>query len=305
MKKAAILLLLSLFMVGGFSLAQDYKGRARVYGFVYDEEGNPIEGATIKFFSQLAKQGFEIQTDKKGKWIASWIRGGGWKLDFYKVGYEPLSQVINVSSYGQNPEVIVNLKKIEGLVVSDELGDLLEEGNELYNSAQYDEAIAVYNGILEKNPDVYIVHMNLGNCYFQKEDYDKAEEHYKKMLEGDPDNQTAILAIGNCYQNRDDDPQALEWYRKIPFEELDNSTVLYNIGVNFFNSAEQQEAIKYFKKAVEIDENNLDAVYQLGVAYLTVDSRAESIAMFEKYLTKDPDSERAAQVKGFLDYLKK
>jgi hypothetical protein len=31
----------------------------------------------------------------------------------------------------------------------------------------------------------------------------------------------------------------------------------------------------------------------------------KAIATFEKYLKVDPDSERAALVKGFLDYLKK
>jgi tetratricopeptide (TPR) repeat protein len=305
MKKAVFFVLVFCLIFGCFAQAQDYKGRARVYGFVYDEEGNPIEGATVKLFSQMAKQGFELKTDKKGKWLASWIRGGGWKLDFMKFGYEPQSQVIKVSSYGQNPEVVVNLKKIEGLVVSDELGDKLEEGNSFYNEGQYAEALGIYQGLLEENPDLYIVHMNIGNCHFQMEEYDKAEEHYKKMLESDEDNQAAIMAIGNCYQNRDDDAQALEWYRKIPFEELEDSTVLYNIGVNFFNSAEQKEALKYFKRAIEVDESNLDALYQLGLTYLTLDNRPEAIALFEKYLDKDPDSGRADQVRGFLEYLRK
>ena len=305
MRKTAFLSLILIFMMSGFSPAQDYKGRARVFGFVYDEEGVPIEGATVKLFSNLAKQGFEIKTDKNGKWIASWIRGGGWKLDFLKIGYEPQTRVINIASYGKNPEVVVNLKKIEGLIVSDEIGDELQKGNEFYDQGLYTEAQEVYFGILEKYPDIYIVHMNIGNCHFQNEDYEKAEEHYKLMLESDEDNMAAILAIGNCYQNRDDDSQALEWYRKIPFEKLDDSTVLYNIGVNFFNSAEHNEALKYFHRAIEIQEDNLDALYQLGLTYLTVDRKAEAIVTFEKYLEKDPDSERANQIRGFLDYLRK
>ena len=89
MRKTALFLTV-LILAGGLILAQDYKGRARVFGFVYDEEGNPIEGATVKLFSQLAQQGFSVQTDKKGKWTASWIRGGGWRVEFQKIGYEPV-----------------------------------------------------------------------------------------------------------------------------------------------------------------------------------------------------------------------
>ncbi|MGD2295169.1 MAG: tetratricopeptide repeat protein [Candidatus Aminicenantes bacterium] len=304
MRKTALLLII-VFVMSGLALAQDYKGRARVFGFVYDEEGNPIEGVTVKLYSQLARQGFSVLTNKKGKWLASWIRGGGWRLEFQKIGYEPQTKFITVSSYGKNPEVEVNLKKIEGLAVADELGDELVKGNELYEQGQIAEAREVYMGILEKNPDVYVVHMNIGNCYFQEENYEKAEEHYLKVLEQDADNTAAILAIGNSYQNRENDEKALEWYRKISFDKLEDSTILYNIGVNFFNGAEHNEALKYFKKAVEIDERNLDALYQLGLTYLTLDNKAESIATFEKYLNKDPDSERAKQVKGFLEYLKR
>jgi cytochrome c-type biogenesis protein CcmH/NrfG len=56
---------------------------------------------------------------------------------------------------------------------------------------------------------------------------------------------------------------------------------------------------------VALDEGQIDALYQLGITYTAQQEKGKAIETFEKYLKVDPDSERAAQVKSFLDYLKK
>jgi tetratricopeptide (TPR) repeat protein len=63
-------------------------------------------------------------------------------------------------------------------------------------------------------------------------------------------------------------------------------------------------ALKYYERAVELQEDFLDALYQLGLTYLSLTRNEEAIKTFEDYLNQDQDSQRASQVKGFLDYLK-
>jgi tetratricopeptide (TPR) repeat protein len=75
--------------------------------------------------------------------------------------------------------------------------------------------------------------------------------------------------------------------------------------MSYFQTQKLPEAAAYFEKAVSLDENQLDALYQLGITYTAQNQKDRAIATFEKYLKIDPDSERAAQVKSFLDYLKK
>ncbi len=304
MKKAGFLLIL-IFLASSFLLSQDYKGKARVFGYVFDEEGNPIDGVSVKLFSLRAQGGFTVKTDKDGKWIASWIRGGGWNVDFEKIGYMPKKISINIVTYGKNPEVTVNLKKVEGLVITEDMEKDLVRGNELFDQGKYEEAIQAYEKILEEFPEAYIINRNIGNCFFQQENYEKAEEYYKKILENDPKSTSAVLAVGNCYNNRGENEKSLEWYRKIEFEKLDDPTVLYNIGTSFTNSSEHQEALKYYRRAVETQDDFLDGIYQLGLTYLTLGSFPEALETFEKYVTKDPNSERATQVKGFIEYLKR
>ncbi len=285
--------------------AQDYKGKGRIVGYVRDKDGQAIEGVRVKFFSPKVQQGFEVATDKNGKWVAFGIIGGGWNVDFEKVGYVPKKIAIQVDEWKRNPDVNIILEKAEGLILTDELKDELNRGNQLFDEKKYEEAIAVFKAMLDKYPDAYILNKNIGNCYFAQEQYDLAEEYYHKILDREPGNAEAMLLIGNCYANRGQNEKALEWYGKIEFEKIDDPIVLYNVGTNYYNSSKFEEALKYYRKATEIKKDFLDAFYQLGLTYLTLGHYKESISTFETYLTLDSDSERAGQVRGFLDFLKK
>lgn len=287
------------------ALSQDYAGKARIQGIVTDEEGEPLEGVKVKLLCVKVESGFETVTDSNGRWKGSWIRGGTWYIDFEKIGYAPKNISTEVSELTKNPPIEVTMKKAEGLVVTDDLKENFEKGNMLYEEGKYEEAIEVFKRIIEAFPDAYIINMNIGNCYFQMEDYSQAEEYYLKVLEKDSKNHTVMIAIGNCYSNRGDSAKAFEWYKKIEIEKIDDPVVIYNIGTFFYNSSQFDEALKYFRKAVDIQKDFLDGIYQLGLAYLALGNNAEALNEFENYLKYDPDSERASQVKGFIELLKK
>jgi tetratricopeptide (TPR) repeat protein len=304
MKKAAIIFVLILVMII-FVFSQTYKGKGRITGLILDETGNPIEGVKVKLFSLRGKSGFEVETDAEGKWIASWLRGGSWNIDFEKAGYLRKSISIHVVEYGKKPPPIeIRLKAIEGFLITDELKAALKEGNGLFAEGKYQEAIAVYNKLIEDFPDAYIINNNIGNAYFQMENYDEAEKYYLKVLEQDPENNDSKLFIGNCCTNRGQDDKALEWYNKIEFEKINDATVLYNIGTKYYNLAKYQEALKYYKRSVEIKNDFLDGIYQLGLVHLSLGNYKDSIAVFTEYKKYDSESDRATQVNSFIEFLK-
>jgi tetratricopeptide (TPR) repeat protein len=285
--------------------AQDYKGKGRLSGIVTDMSGAPLEGVTVKLFHTRAQGGLTVTTDKSGKWLAAWIRSGGWNLDFSKVGYAPKKISVEISENKKNPEVEITLTKIEGLALTDDIMVQLGRGNELFDKGDFAGALAVYEKLIADNPDAYPIHMNIGNCHFAQEQYDLAEASYLKVLEKDTQNPGAIIAIGNCHANRGESDKAMEWYGKIEFEKITDATVLYNLGTNYYNGAKFEEALKFYRRAYEMQKDSVDALYQLGLTYINLQKNAEAVAAFEDYLKLDPDSERAAQVKGFLEYLKK
>lgn len=305
MKKTAFLLPVLVILAFSFAFGQGYKGKGKVKGIVTDQDGNPIEGVTIKLYSKRAASGFEVTTDSKGKWKAFYIRGGPYDIDFEKAGFMPKQINLNISEYNKNPDVEITLKKIEGVAFTEELRKELLNGNMLYDEEKYEEAIQAYQAIVTKFPDAFILYRNIGNCYFRMEKYDLAEEYYLKVLEKEPDDHEAMLGIGNTYANRDQNDKALEWYNKIDFEKISDDMVLYNIGSNFYSQGQHQEALKYYRKAVELKGDFVDALYQLGLVNLTLGNNKEAIEVFTEYLKNDSESGRADQVRNFIAFLKK
>ncbi len=303
--KKAILLTLCIVLAAGTLAAQDYKGKGRLSGQVLDQDNKPIEGVRIKFFLPKAGGGFEVVTDKEGKFLAAWMASGAWNVDFEKMGYEIRKIVVDIAEQRKNPDIKMNLKKVEGLMVTDDLKNGLNKANEIFERKDYAGALAAFQALLVKYPEAYILWQNVGNTYFTQEKYDQAEEAYKKVLEKMPGNVDATISIGNCYANRGQADKALEWYGKIDFDKITDATVLYNIGTNYYNMSKFEDALKFYKRSVDVQKDYLDGLYQLGLTYTNLQRKAEAIATFEQYMKIDPDSPRSAQVKGFLDYLKK
>jgi Tfp pilus assembly protein PilF len=285
--------------------AQDYKGRARLRGVVTDLDGNPIEGVKVRLVYSKVNEGFEVMTDSGGRWVASWLKGGKWDVDFEKMGYSSKKISITVKEGTRNADVGIELEKLKVMTMSEELKEYLDKANSLYEEGKFDESIQAYKDALEKFPDVFITNANIGNVYFKMKDYDQAIAYYQKVIERDPANNEVKIYIGNSYSNKGDSEKAQEWYDKVDFEKIEDVNVLYNIGTDFYSKSKFEQALKYYKRAVELKGDFLDAVYYLGLSYLSNGNNEEALATFEKYLQQDSDSERASQVEGFIDYLKK
>lgn len=303
--KKAIFLILCVSLAASFLTAQDYKGKGRVNGLVLDQDNKPLEGVRIKLFLPKTSGGFDVVTDKDGKFLAAWLASGSWNFDFEKIGYETKKIVVDIAEQRKNPDIKMNLKKVEGLTLTDELKEQLTKANALFDRKDYAAAIEGYIAMLTKYPEAYIIWQNVGNAYFAQDKYDQAEEAYKKVLEKMPTSAEAITAVGNCYANRGQNDKALEWYNKVEFDKIKDATVLYNIGTNYYNLSKFEDALKFYKRSVEVQKDYLDGLYQLGLTLTNLGRKAEAIATFEQYMKLDPDSPRSAQVKGFLDYLKK
>ena len=304
--KKTVLILLSILLVAGSLSAQGWKGKGRFNGVVKDEAGAPIEGVSVKLLHVAENGGFEVKTDKDGKFTAAWLRFGAWNVDIYKVGYEVKQIQLQIQEIAKNPDIDIVLKKSQGLMLTDDLKKELEAANLLFDQKNYQGAIDAFNAMLGKNPDVYILYKNIGNCYFAMEQYDKAEESYKKVLEKEADNAEIIIAIGNCYANRNENEKAMEWYNKIDMTKIMDSTVLLNMGISYMILDQKETALKYFKQALAVSPNDLDVLYRLGIQYTSTNFKAEAIATFESFLKFAPaDEPRIDQVKKFLDYLRK
>ena len=304
MKKIGISLVIFIFLAS-FVFSAAYTGKGKLKGFVYDENGKPIEGVTVRLFSLKAASGFNVKTDSKGEWKAMWIRGGMWYIDFEKPGYEPKKISVSVSTYKKNPIVEIKLKKMEGVNVTKDVLSKIDKGNKLFAQKKYEEAIQIFESILKDMPKLTLIYRNIGNCYFAMEKYDEAIENYKKAIKEKGDNTEIYVAIGNSYINKGENEKALEWYKKADVSKIKDFNVLYNIGVIFYNNFKYDKAAEFFKMAVDHNPEFVDGWYQLGITYVAMNKTKEAIETLQKFLTLAPNSDKAPTVKSIIDALKK
>jgi len=289
----------------GLILPQAYRGKGRIKGSIKDTDGNPVPGVTVKLFHVKSDSGFELKSDEQGQWSGAWLRNGLWYLDFEKEGYIPKRLSLELHEGGKNPDVEVALKKARAPLVPQEVLDQLDKGNGLYSQGKFEEAIAEFKSILDKRPEFYQININIGNALMKKEDYASALCSYQKVLDKDPANAEALISAGNCYVELKDFPKALEAFKKIDKADITDPVVLFNIGTIFTNNGETDKAIEYYSQSLVVKSDFLDSYYQLGLAYLGRNDKPKALEAFQKYLELDNASEKADQVRKFIDYLGK
>ena len=285
--------------------AQAWRGMARVSGVVLTEEGKPIPNAKVIFSSPSIGARFEITTDKEGKWVTSGIRGGAWDIDFLAEGYETKKIVTQVSELQRGKPIEIRLQRSPYAVAVEKLSFLIKKGNELFEQKNYPEALKEYKEILDKNPDLYQIHRNIGNCYYETGDYDSALEHYLIVFEREPLSAEIIVSIGTIYIAKRDVDKALEYFNKIDEKSITSPLVFYNLGILLFKKGETDKAIEYHKKALSLDPKNADIYYQLGLCYLQKNAKEMAKESFTKFLELAPGSPNVSNAKEFLKYLEK
>ena len=295
--------ILIFIVFSSLAFSQEWRGRGRLRGVVSTEDRQPIPD--VKVILQHVQIGakIEITTDEKGKWVAANIRGGEWAIDFIAKGYEPKKISTTVSEVLRGKPIEISLKRTQKNIVADKVTELLVAGNELFNQNKYAEAIKEYQSILKENPELHIIHKNIGNAYYELEDYDSAIKHYELVLDKEPDSTDVLIALGNMYLEKGDLEKGLSYFNQIDMGKITSPLTFYNIGTSFFNKGEINKAVEYYNRATGLDPDLSDAYYQLGLCYLNMNEREDAKKSFKKFLELAPDSPKAETAKQMLKYL--
>ncbi len=309
MKRALIIAALVVFSAVSL-FPQSLTGKGKIKGTVVDEKtGAGLPGVTVKLFAVKAQNYFRPfpVTDADGKWKALFLRGGSWNIDFEKAGYETkkVSYPVNEVSGAKQVDLDIKMRKIEGIVLTEDIIAQLEKGNVLFVEKKYAEALAAYDSIYAKNPDAFIILKNIGNCHFAMEKYELAAESYLKLFEKQPKSAEVMTLIGNSYSNAQNTEKAMEWYLKIPFEEISDTDTLYNIGANLTNNNKNDQALKYFARAVELDAEFAPGYYQLGMTHTALNQIPEALAALKKFMELAPESPDFGTAKAIVDAFSK
>lgn len=300
--------------------AQQGRGKGRLRGQVQDEVGNPIEGAKIVAQHLQYKTTFTSESDKKGNWAVAGLGTGYFRITASKEGYGTAYREMRVSQFSKrNPPLTFTLKKIqvaemnvpaiedEGSVV------LFEEGIDLYDQKKYAESVAKFEEFIGKNPTVYQVNINIGNCYREMGEYDKAIEAFTKILEkvkeenesidGNEGVARALAGLGEAYFKQGNLEKASEYLKQAVDIFPEDEALAFNVGEIYFKQGETDKAIEYFLLAVKIKESWAPPHRQLGYAYLNKGKYKLAVDSLKKFVELEPDDPQAENIKNLIPKL--
>jgi len=320
-KNLVFSLLLLLLFAGLPASAQRWAGKGRLHGEIKDEQGKPIEGATV--WLRLGDAEIDpnnpgdgpksITTNKNGKWSVLGLAQGGWRVLILKEGFLPSEGNVKVNESGPPPQAIVitlkTMSAADAKAAAAQQGpsvlDVIEEGNQLLTQEKYPEARAAYEKALaqlepENHPAIL---RGIARTWFQEKQPDKAVQILQQALQIKPDDAESLRLIINLLVAQGKEKEAAEYMARLPQGETVDPATLLNIGIKFYNEGKMAEALTEFNKVVGENPNLPDAYYYRGLAFLASGKSAEAKADFQKLLELDPKHANADEAREFLKSL--
>ena len=314
-KNLVLPLLLLLLLAGLPAFGQAWAGRGRLQGEVKDEQGRPVEGATI--WLRMGDNPIDPQnpgdgpkavtTSKHGKWSILGLAQGNWRVLIMKDGLNPSEGQVKVLEGGAPPPpIVITLKAAQAAPAQAQQGPdvlgMIEKGNQLLTAEKYGEARAEYEkaiALLEPANHPPILR-GIARTYFQEKQADKAVQTLQQALQIKPDDAESLRLIINLLVAQGKEKEAAEYMAKLPQGETVDPATLLNIGIKFYNEGKMAEALTEFNKVVSENPNLPDAYYYRGLAYLASGKSAEAKADFQKLLELDPKHANADEAREFL-----
>lgn len=124
-----------------------------------------------------------------------------------------------------------------------------------HSQGQYEEAMACYNKLIDRNPYSAPYWMGMARCYFDQQLLDKAIEACDFALIGDEGFADAYLTKGHCFFQLGNEKEAIEAYRQAEqLNALDPNFVNILIGMAHVVKEEWEQGLKLLEKAIASDD---------------------------------------------------
>jgi Flp pilus assembly protein TadD len=304
-------------------------------GFVLDNDGNPIADAKVLLdYKGHVIQKYRTKTDKKGKFIHVNVYSGTYDITVSKEGLgEATFKNFAIHDIGDTEKApVFRIGKPKAAptptpepVASGGGGDAvtaapvalpqemaaalaadLDQANAAMKAGQLDAAIAGYEAVAAKLPNLPGLYQNLGLAYSRKKDLPQAEAAFRKAIALKPDLTDAHRALSVVLYEQGKREEALVEAAKAAESAPDNARLQFSLGVMYADAGKAAEAKEALLKAETLDPQNAEVEYQLGTLAVAANQKAEAISRMEKYLAMAPaTAPNVAAAKAMIAAMKK
>lgn len=163
-------------------------------------------------------------------------------------------------------------------------------GEKFKEEGRLKEAIAIYQQLIELDPNLILAYFNLGELMVKQQKWSQAIRNYQKIIELQPNFWQAYSQLGDILLKQQKWHEAITIYRNV-IKLQPNSPWFHNhIGKALLSLKQWQEATKSFSQAIKLNSNVTLFHSNLGQALIGKGHYQEAINCYEKALELSPKS---------------
>lgn len=167
----------------------------------------------------------------------------------------------------------------------------------------FDQAITLYNRLLDIDPYSSHYWEELGKIFFIREEFDKAIEAFEFVIAiNGHESYYALYAAANCYFNIGNYEQAEEYYKSICKHYPEIADPLFHMGMCRVNRGDDDTALDYFSQALttitEGSEEQAKVYSQMSLIFSRKGQHAKAIAYLDEAIKIYPDNAELIIMKG-------
>ena len=115
------------------------------------------------------------------------------------------------------------------------------------------EAVAMYEKVLQIDPNHAAAHINLGTLYYNRQEYTRAEKHYRRAIDVDPRYALAYFDLGNVLDETGRVPDAIGAYKTALLLAPTYADAHYNLALAYEKIREPRRALPHWRAYVRLD----------------------------------------------------
>ncbi|HXY13533.1 MAG TPA: tetratricopeptide repeat protein [Terriglobales bacterium] len=121
------------------------------------------------------------------------------------------------------------------------------------NPTTQTQAMAVYQRVLEMDPEHAAANINLGTLYYNRQDYTLAEKHYRLAISIDPRYALAYFDLGNVLDETGRVSEAIQAYHTALQLAPTYGDAHYNLALAYEKIKQPRKALKHWRAYVKLD----------------------------------------------------
>jgi protein O-mannosyl-transferase len=152
----------------------------------------------------------------------------------------------------------------------------------------YRDGETLYRATIERNPECWMAHTNLGVALAAAGQLPEAISHYERALEIDPSLSNVHNDLGSALFDEGRIPQAIAEFTEALRIRPRYAEAIYNLGVAVRADGRIPAAIDDFYRALQIKPDFFEAHYNLALALADAGRTSEAVVQFEQAVRLKP-----------------